>query len=87
MWNEHPGFLYERDDEVANRRTASLGGLAIALFLVVLGLFLVRGLHVADTILDCRDAGQINCDPDTGMFNATSDLIRAVMQSMHQFNS
>jgi hypothetical protein len=65
MWKEHPDLLYERDDEVANRRTASLGGLAITLLLAVLGLFLVRGLQAADTIGDCRNSARINCDPDT----------------------
>jgi hypothetical protein len=90
MWKEHPGLRHESDDEVANRRTASLGGLAITLFLAVLGLSLVRGLAAKDTLRDCLSSGRMNCDPGfdgTGIFNAASDLIRATTQSARQPSS
>jgi hypothetical protein len=38
----HPATNDESDDEAADRQTASLGGLAITLLLLVMGLFLVR---------------------------------------------
>lgn len=40
----------EADDAAANRQTASLGGLAISLLLVVIGVFLMRELHAIDTV-------------------------------------
>ena len=58
MRKEHPSHLYKTDDEVANRRTAGLGGVAISLLLVVLGLFLVRELQGNDMIADCLDSRQ-----------------------------
>jgi hypothetical protein len=45
MSTKHPDLLKETDDDVANRQTASLAGLAVSLLLAVLGLFLVRGLQ------------------------------------------
>jgi hypothetical protein len=59
MLNEHTGRRYETDDEVANRQTASLAGVAITLFLVVLGVCLVRGLQAKDPIGDCLRSGQM----------------------------
>ena len=44
MQQERP-WLVDEDDEAANRQTASLGGVAITLLLLVVGLFLVRELH------------------------------------------
>ena len=46
----------------ANRVTASLAGLAAALLLIVLGLFLVHHLNAAARIEDCLMAGRNNCD-------------------------
>jgi hypothetical protein len=55
----HTAVSDESDDEVADRQTASLGGLAIILLLVVVSLFLVRELQATAT----TDWGmQINCD-------------------------
>jgi hypothetical protein len=52
----------EKDDEAANRQTASLGGVAIILLLLVVGLFLVHELHAKVAVEDCLMAGRINCD-------------------------
>jgi hypothetical protein len=51
----------EADRREANRQTASLGGLAIALFLVVVGLYLVRHLHAEAALEDCLLSGQSSC--------------------------
>lgn len=51
----------EEDREAADRQTASLGGLAVALFLVVVGLFLVRQLHAKSVMEDCFLSGRANC--------------------------
>jgi hypothetical protein len=55
-------WLIEADDEAANRRTASLAGVAVTLVLLVVGLFLVRELHAKSAIEDCLMAGRIQCD-------------------------
>ena len=52
----------EADDAAANRQTASLGGVAITLLLLVLGLFLVRELHAKGVVEDCLMSGRTNCD-------------------------
>lgn len=52
----------EEDERAADRRTASLGGMAIALLLVVVGLFLVRELHAKSAIEDCLLSGRRDCD-------------------------
>ena len=52
----------EAEQEEANRVTASLAGLAMALFLVVAGLFLVQQLREKARIEDCLLSGRINCD-------------------------
>lgn len=52
----------ETDEDAANRQTASLAGLAVALALVVAGLFLIHRLHAASTVEDCLLAGRLNCD-------------------------
>lgn len=62
MQQERPWLLQQEDDEAANRQTASLGGVAITLLLLVVGLFLVRELHAKVAIEDCLMAGRINCD-------------------------
>ncbi|GAC1348046.1 MAG: hypothetical protein NVSMB18_35000 [Acetobacteraceae bacterium] len=46
----------------ADRVTASLAGLAVALMLVVAGLFLIQQLRHKATIEDCLMAGRMNCD-------------------------
>jgi hypothetical protein len=50
------------DDEGADRQTASLAGLAFALFLVVIGLFLVQALRHKTAVEDCILSGRSNCD-------------------------
>lgn len=51
----------EVDRAEADRQTASLGGLAIALFLVVIGLFLVKQLHHEAMLEDCLLSGATDC--------------------------
>jgi hypothetical protein len=62
MQQQRPLLLERDDDEAANRQTASLGGVAITLLLLVVGLFLVHELHANATVEDCLMAGRINCD-------------------------
>lgn len=58
-----PRMVAGEDDETAEQRvTASLAGLAFALVLVVVGLFLLRGLTEKSRVEDCLLAGRINCD-------------------------
>lgn len=58
----------EDDETGANRQTASLAGLAIALFLVVVGLFLIRTLHRQCMEQDCGLQGGTSCQ---AMINST----------------
>ncbi len=46
----------------ANRQTASLAGLAVALFLVVAGLYIFRTLHAKAVLEDCLMSGQRSCE-------------------------
>jgi hypothetical protein len=55
-------FLPDDDQEGADRQTASLAGLAVALLLVVISLWLVRELHWKTVVEDCLLSGRINCD-------------------------
>lgn len=52
----------ERDNE-ENRFTASLAGLAIALLLVVVGLYLIQKLAASSKLEDCLLQGRTNCAP------------------------
>lgn len=61
MQQERP-WLVEPDEDVANRQTSSLAGVAITLLLLVIGLFLVRQLHYKSIIEDCLMAGRMQCD-------------------------
>ncbi len=65
MQQQRP-WLIEDEDEVANRQTASLAGVAITLLLLVIGLFLVRELHAKAMIEDCLMSGRSNCDQLVG---------------------
>ena len=56
----HPAINDESDDDAADRRTTSLGGLAITLLLLVVSLFLVRELQAKATI---EWGIQVTCDP------------------------
>ena len=46
----------------ADRRTASLAGIAVALALVVAGLFLVHQLTIKARVEDCLLSGRLNCE-------------------------
>ena len=53
---------YEDEQAEANRVTVSLAGLAFALLLVVVGLFLVQQLASKAKLEDCLLSGRRNCD-------------------------
>jgi hypothetical protein len=60
---------YEANDQAEedmqteeNRVTGSLAGLAFALFLVVVGLYLVQNLASKARLEDCLLSGRVNCD-------------------------
>ncbi len=55
-------FMGENDQEGADRQTASLAGMVVALLLVVVGLFLIHQLHAKALLEDCLLAGRTNCD-------------------------
>ncbi len=56
-------FRPDEDEQAdADRQTASLAALALVLFLVVVGLFLVRTLAAAGAVEDCLMAGSHDCD-------------------------
>jgi hypothetical protein len=55
-------WIVDQEEEAANRQTASLGGVAITLLLLALGLFLVHELHAKGLVEDCLMAGRTNCD-------------------------
>jgi hypothetical protein len=87
---DQAGLLNETDDEVANRQTASLAGLAVTLLLAILGSFLVRGLHADDIITSSLNPGRANPDPAfhaTKIPDVTSGLTRTAMRSVRGPNS
>ncbi|HTW26785.1 MAG TPA: hypothetical protein VME92_06645 [Acetobacteraceae bacterium] len=51
----------EEDQADSNRQTASLAGLAAALALVVVALFLVEQLRAEAVLEDCLLSGRSNC--------------------------
>ncbi len=53
---------YEDEQAGANRQTASLAGLVVALMIVVGGLFVVHALRQKGVIEDCLLSGRTNCD-------------------------
>ncbi len=55
-------FIGDDDKAGADRQTASLAGMAVALLLVVVGLFLIRQLHTKTVLEDCLLAQRSNCD-------------------------
>ncbi len=59
-WMRHATIEDEAAEE--NRLTASLAGLAVALMLVVAGLFLIQHLRDKARIEDCLMSGRFNCD-------------------------
>jgi len=58
----HVALSEDAEQKEANRLTTSLAGLALALFLVVVGLFLVQQLRDKARVEDCLLSGRINCD-------------------------
>jgi hypothetical protein len=70
----HPVMNDESDDGAANRQTASLGGLAITLLLLIMSLFVMRELQAKATT---EWGTQVNCDPERTMPSAvvTSSLM------------
>lgn len=52
----------DTEQEEADRQTASLAGLAAALLLVVMSLYLVHQLARETRLEDCLMAGRSNCD-------------------------
>ncbi len=52
----------EDDQAEENRLTLSLAGLAMALLIVITGLFLFTSLRNKAQVEDCILAGRINCD-------------------------
>jgi hypothetical protein len=60
------GFSADPDDpddpqKEADRQTASLAGVVVALVLVIIGLFLVHRLQVKASLEDCLMSGRQNC--------------------------
>ena len=54
---------WQRDrDAEHNRATRSLAGLAVSLFLVVVGLFLIQKLGTMARLEDCLLSGRSNCE-------------------------
>ena len=51
----------EREDDA--RFTTSLAGLAVALFLAVVGLYLLDALAAESKLEDCMMQGRLNCEP------------------------
>jgi hypothetical protein len=49
-------------EDDADRQTAALSGLAIALLLIVVGLLVVRALRIEARLEDCLLAGRLVCD-------------------------
>jgi hypothetical protein len=58
------GFSADPDDpeKEADRETAGLAGVVVALVLVVIGLFLVHRLQVKASLEDCLMSARQNCD-------------------------
>ncbi len=49
-------------EDDADRQTAGLSGLAVALLLIVAGLLVVRALRIEARIEDCLLAGRLVCE-------------------------
>lgn len=59
---DRPVFSRDAAQEAADRQTISLAGLAVALFLVVVSLYVLRQLATKAAIEDCLLASRSNCD-------------------------
>jgi hypothetical protein len=56
------GLNRDEEQEEADRQTAGLAGLAVVLFLVVAGLYVVQQLATKAAVEDCLMAMHSNCD-------------------------
>jgi hypothetical protein len=54
--------LFEDDAMAEARRTNSLAALAVTVFLVVAGLYIIRTLHTERAYQNCVLSGQLYCD-------------------------
>ncbi len=61
-WTHRLVFSGDEAQEAADRQTASLAGLAVALFLVVASLVVVHQLAAKSAIEDCLLASHSSCD-------------------------
>ncbi len=52
----------DEEQEIADRKTASLAGLTLTLFVVVAGLYVLHQLAAKTAVEDCLLAGRSNCD-------------------------
>ena len=62
MPHMHRFTFIDDDHEDQDRQTTSLAALAFALFLVIVGLYLVNALNRKSAVEDCLLAGRANCD-------------------------
>jgi len=58
----HPPVGRTDPQSEADRQTASLAGMAVALALIVAGLFLVHQLTLKARVEDCLMSGRLNCE-------------------------
>ena len=56
------GVSGDDEQDAADRQTASLAGLAVALLLVVVSLYVGRQLAIKAAVEDCLLANHLNCD-------------------------
>jgi flagellar biogenesis protein FliO len=66
MADEDEREQQNRDDDDRGRLRRSFVGLAVALVLVVAGIYLVARLHKQNEIEVCLEAGHHNCDALVG---------------------
>lgn len=62
MYTHRPLFNEREEQDAADRQTTSLLAVAIILFLLIIGLFLVHRLYWTAAIEDCLLSGRSNCD-------------------------
>lgn len=61
-WITAAGMTEQERQEDDDRITASLAGLAVALFLTVIGLYLMEQLANVSRLEDCLMQGRMNCE-------------------------
>jgi hypothetical protein len=60
--NAKPENIKPQDSESEGNRTPAMAGLAIAVVLLVVGLWLARELTAASKMQDCLMSGRTNCN-------------------------